>query len=272
VDAGQILQQVKFELQSVTWDDSPGNSVFGGTDSVKITGGVDDRLLNEIRYPAAFVVDQGSDTDPEEPCIRNRRVLVGIMLCQFGDRFGEATMIGSNRSATDGTSVSRGIMEVAERVHKAIGRLEKVDGINRLGFLESDVQPVFVRDMRVVLQKDFVMNIVHEEVTSFPPVCLLSAVGAAGSVTLTWQETGPRYDSFNIHIRRVAGSSSGFPPTSGTFVADVALGTLTYVDAPGAGTFTYGVWGGYDADGDGTRDHFSERDGVDDGRFVTVTA
>lgn len=71
---------------------------------------------------------------------------------------------------------------------------------------------------------------------------------AAPSVTLSWTNPPARYDAVGRVIVRKAGST---PPTKadgtdGTVLSTTALGATTYVDAPGSGTWSYGVFNGLD--------------------------
>lgn len=94
-----------------------------------------------------------------------------------------------------------------------------------------------------------------------------------GDATLAWRVPPDRFDRFRVRLRRAAGATAPATSTDGTNVAiaDLATGVT---DSPGAGEFSYALFGQYDEtqgkDRGGTP-ATAERDSVSVTRTVTVT-
>jgi len=105
-------------------------------------------------------------------------------------------------------------------------------------------------------------------IRSYPaPTRLTGAVPGGGVVNLTWSLPATRYDTYALVLRRAAGSTAPTSATSGTGVTVGALVT-SVSDSPGAGTFSYALFMGYDEINSPT----SSADRYSTGNNVTVVA
>ena len=125
MNAGQLAQQLKHELATITW---PGGSVVFGPRSVFVYAGA---VPSDEEMPPAFpfaAVSIGSSTsDDAQPDLITQTFSVGICVEVAGDPLGEFAVIGSSR-ANLGKSAGAGVTEVTERVRAAINRLTIFDG------------------------------------------------------------------------------------------------------------------------------------------------
>ena len=125
MNAGQLAQQLKHELATITW---PGGSVVLGPRSVFVYAGA---VPSDEEMPPAFpfaAVSIGSSTsDDAQPDLITQTFSVGICVEVAGDPLGEFAVIGSSR-ANLGKSAGAGVTEVSERARAAINRLTIFDG------------------------------------------------------------------------------------------------------------------------------------------------
>lgn len=267
----QIARQIKHLIQAATWGEGLDQRVLAST-SIRITDGVDEALVNEMAFPFCAIVVPPGDGDAEEPVIRTTRIQVSLLMLNAGDRWGEAALIGSTRNTDSGSTANKGLAEIMDRLEGALADLDQQDGIQSVAFASGGSGPVGKAQSRIVSQADLFVTAVHEQVRSYPPVQRLRGTAAGGTATLTWIDPPNRFDRKDIYVERVTGSVTSFTRGSGTVISSsVAIGTQTLANTPAAGTYTYGVWGGFDEQGSGTRDRFSSRGSDDKGRFVTVT-
>jgi len=122
----QMAQQLKHELQTVTWGDS-GNLVFG-TRSVFVYAGAPP---SEEEHPPAFpfcLVTIGTGTpDEDHPELIQQTFSVVVAVEVAGDPLGEQAVIGGARGNAR-LSSGAGVAQVAERVRFAIQNLTTYDG------------------------------------------------------------------------------------------------------------------------------------------------
>jgi hypothetical protein len=90
----------------------------------------------------------------------------------------------------------------------------------------------------------------------YPGSEVLTASESGGTVTLTWENPGDRFDFVKMILVRKSGSSAPTSVTDGTEIYDGAL--ETFADTPGAGTWSYSIFAAYDFDDDGTADSYSD--------------
>lgn len=269
MDSLQIVRQVKYQLEQQAYAEGDARNVFA-SGSVRVVAEVPEEIMAETRGPFGFVVYTAGNNDPEHDEIKEASVTVTVVVCHFGDMFGEDAVIGGLASPTSGNSASKGVLEVGRHVRSALRNLDTADGIQTLSLISSDAQVALIDGNRSAARQDHTLTVYHEDVDSYPSVERFAGSAAGGTATLTWTDPGTRYDSNDIEIRRVSGSVASFVRTSGTLVGNIALGTQTTTDSPASATYTYGAWGTFDENGDGTEERYSSRDGTDEGRFVTL--
>lgn len=260
----QALRQVQSLVRAAAWSESPTEAVFA-EDSVIVSAAFDAAALGEVRYPLCVIAPGDAEREwPENPLFEKARAVVTLVVRQEGDRLGQYALTGGHRAASSGSSGNRGLLEVEERLLDAIDSLGPSDGESYAVAAASDAAPESWQDGGHVLRRSYTLDLWLNGKRTFPSCWAPTGPAAGGTVTLAWYDPPSRYDLLNIHVRRISGSLAP-TLTTGTSIGPVTLGTQTLANAPGSGTWTYGIWGAYDETGGGTAEKYSDA-------VVSVTA
>ena len=138
-----MAQQIKHELQQVTWPVTGGEVVFGSqANSVAVVaGGPSSQEQIPSTWPWAMVAIDGGNVDEDEPNLIEQTFRVIVAAKVWGDPTGENSVIGGARPDAT-TSQGRGAAELIERASVAVGNLNGVDGCKLLLSSSSVVGPV----------------------------------------------------------------------------------------------------------------------------------
>lgn len=269
----QIARQIKFLLEQQVWTGVGGTSVFGtGVPDSSAVISADHpilRFLGVLRSPYVVIKPSGIDHDDEHPeFLSSIQFSLTVVSVVPNDRTGQGAITGANRTSLV-TSVNRGVDEVMEEVFNAVGQADPQLGLNLratavvetdTGVSEDDLSVAW-REMRVVA--------VGTTAPFYHPARRLAATNlGGGQASLSWTLPPARYDRRRVRLRRVAGAT---PPATIDDGAEVVLGTnlpITFTDTPGAGVFSYSIFGVYDERGVGADEFYSARASV----TVTVGA
>lgn len=257
MNATQLLKQVQYLLRSAVWLDSPGSLVFNPK-SVILSTGFDGAAVGELNAPFVVVAPGGFTQDEENPRFGEQEVEAHLFVSHESDIFGEAALVGHARTATTGSSPNRGLHEIEERVLATLSALGPADGMELTFSGSSAAATVSVQGTTQIIRRAYTFAAFIDSARSYPPAYnVAGAVPGGGAVNLTWSDPPSRFDRKGVHIRRAAGATA---PTlsTGSLVANVAAGVETYADAPGAGQFTYAIWGTYDETGAGNVERYSD--------------
>jgi len=248
----QVARQLKSLLEAAVWPDTPSERVFA---RVLVTANVTKAAAGELRWPFCTIRPLDAQADEEEPdlLLQNYEVLFGAQVA--GDTFGERSILGGPRSAGQGSSRGRGVLELEEEVLEAVADLNETNGIRIRSRLRSAVEAVEDEDLGYVAFRTHRLEAWTSSRRSYRAPTRLVGVLGVGSVTLAWVLPPARYDRSAMVVRRAAGGTPPADPTSGTGVTVGALDTGV-VDAAGSGTFSYAIFMGYDELGAGA-DRFS---------------
>lgn len=253
----QTLRQMQYLLRSQTWD---GSTKVFHSDSVMILPDLPEDSISSRQTPFALISDLGGDRDAEAPGVLLERIGVTVAAFVPAHEFGEATIIGANRASAV-SSVGRGLLEVEEMVHDAVGKAVAANGIRyqvreRSG---EGVRPVS-GDALVVWRTTVFEGYVSQDRT-YAPATRFAATGGAGSVSLSWTAPATRFDKRRAILRRSAGAT---PPASATAGTGVTLGgspdgvsAVSATDTIAAGTYSYSLFYAYDEFGTSTDERYS---------------
>ena len=259
----QVLKQLKNTLENATWADGLTEPVFG---SVLVAAAVPEKGFGQLRWPIAQLIPDAAEADEEEPELLIQGIVLRIIQRVENDGWGETVILGGARSSGQGSSFGRGVMELEEEALRSIGALSRLGGIQirerwRLAVAVSEIERLGTVALREIGLKAWTTSI-----RSYPaPSRLTGAVPGGGVVNLTWSLPATRYDTYALTLRRAAGSTAPATAASGTGVA-VGAAASSVSDTPGAGTFSYALFMGYDEINSPT----SSSDRFSSGNNVTV--
>jgi len=238
----QQARQIKYLLNQQTWP--AGDPVFSG---VLVSAGPKEvGTKRGFRVPGC-VINVGSNTaDPEHPELITQRWTGWIINSNRGDTLGESSLIGSNRAAAT-SSLGRGLLEIEERFVEAVGVELAEAGIEVYLRSSGAAQATEDPDLGYVVFRGYDLETQAGRVrTYFPPTRLAATPIGGGSVTLTWTNPPDRFDLYNVVLRRAVGATPPASETAGTGVTLSGPLAVTVTDSPGAGTYSYALFGGYD--------------------------
>ena len=125
MNAWQMVQQIKHELQLVTWQKGSQGLVFGT--AVYAYAGAPSADDRPPGFPFALAAIGAGTPDADDPDLIEQQFSVATAVETAGDPLGEFAVIGSSR-ADMGKSAGAGSAEVAERVRSALQALTTYDG------------------------------------------------------------------------------------------------------------------------------------------------
>lgn len=255
----QLLHEIRAILRAAKWDDGT-TPVFRESSVIVTTGPVQDVAFLQ-GAPLAFVVPGDTQADPQhrdEPGLVEQRIAVSIAVVFPGDRLGEKPLLGGNLVGGTNSSKNRGLLEIEERVLREIALLSTSSGVRIVFSSAGAGQPTQMADSYVVQRELYFTAWLGIE-RRFPGVVALSASVGGGNVTLTWRLPTSRFDLLKIVVRRAAGSTAPAAVTDGTGVTLASDLATSVVNAPGSGTWSYSVFAGYDENGVGTPNVYSNK-------------
>lgn len=242
----QALRQVRKRLRDRTWP-SGGSKVFN--ESAVVTAGPTEEGFPVLPMPFALIRPGSGQADPdhrEEPGLWVADFSVILAVAVAGDAVGEHALLGAAREA-ETKSAGMGLLEVEEQLYGAIRELSANDGLSIESVAESVVQATRALDLGYVAFREYGFRMRVSTSKEFPPPENLVATDAGGGfAALSWVLHPPRFDRYRVRMRRAAGSTP--PANIGAGVEVTLLDDLStgHTDNPGAGTFSYSVFGTYD--------------------------
>lgn len=245
----QALEQCRWLVGTTFWSEGSALSVLpAGTalipskSSQIAAAQFDLAMLAKIRFPAAIITDGGFANDPDYGELGNYSVNVQILAEHWGDEWGEATLLGAQRTTTSGTSAHRGVLEIVPALRNALTRRGRESGLAMMCAAERESPDVLgtTTSGATLLGQTITLTapICDETIGEYPSPKVLTGVLAGGTVTLTWTAPGARWDNASRFVEVIR--KSGSAPTSitdGTSLSTEA--TSPYANAPGSGTWYY---------------------------------
>ena len=259
-------------LEKLTWPDGPAEPVFGVGNALSTLAPADNQWENLI-LPCVFLVPGGGQQDPGTD--GNMNIMGTDMIARVinsipGDEVGQAAILGSNRKAAgvagQGSSDGRGLLEIQSPFLNTFKQLNNEFGIRTFIKANSRVQGGFDPDLGYVVYRDYLFGAKFTVLEFYHDVRIFNATNpSSGQVDLTWENAPARFDLRENIVRRTSGSTPPTGPTDGT---DVPLAGLldSSVSDTGLtpGTFSYGIFVGYDETISATNERFS------DGKTLTI--
>ena len=256
MNAWQVCRQLRYLLRAATWPDGVADRVF--SDRVHATALLPDGKLAQLGFPLALVAPGAAVTDEQDARLELAQLAVTVVARATGDHVGEAALLGSSRGNGQGSSLGRGLLEVEEAALAVVRALNSGGGVNLRVTSRSATRARDVDGVGYVAQRDLALEgVLTVDRTYAGPTRFLATAPGAGLADLSWTLPADRYDRREVVLRRAAGATAPASPTAGTGVALSGLLATSKTDAPGAGTWSYALFGGYDELGAGASDRYS---------------
>lgn len=266
----QVLKELQNKLRLREWENDASNEIVFA--SVIITPGIPPEALIDISQPAALLNVGAGRYDPENqelPDLIEQDFDITWTQVVPNDATGEAALVGGHRTAGQGSSKGRGLLEIHEEGTAAIGKILSDVGLKHQNIFKSGVAAEYFEKFGYVVWRRVSFSALVSRDRFYHPVTKFTAVDAAGAgdADLAWTNPPDRYDYIRNIVRRAAG---GTPPATATDGTGVTLGSdkaTSVTDSPSAGPFAYSVFAAYNETGGTTNERFSASDTA----TVTVT-
>lgn len=241
----QLAQQLKHELQQVTW---PGGDVVFGDGAVFVYAGAapsDEELPSAL--PVALVTIDAGEVDADNPELVEQAFTIATVVEVAGDPLGEHAVIGGTRPDA-GSSAGAGVAEVAERVRAAVQRLTGADGVTLHVTAGGTGAPATVGRGRHLAFDELRLS---AWCTSQPHYAAPQELRHAGGV---WSWAGTACTRRFDFARFVLGYVTGSTPATSVDDLDgiVYQGPTAMVTLPATGGRVYHAFAIYDARGNGS--------------------
>jgi len=126
MNARQMAQQIKHELELATWPEGTADLIFG-TRNVLISAGVPTEDQLPGTFPFALVSIDAGTADVDDPNLLEQSYTILTVQDVANDPMGEGALIGGPQSAL-GKSANRGVLELSDQVRRVVGNLTGADG------------------------------------------------------------------------------------------------------------------------------------------------
>lgn len=238
----QVCRQLAYLLRSAAWP-SGGERVFG---DVVVTQAPVEALLGKLRPPAALIRVGGAVSDDDVPSLLTEELEVALVASSVGDEKGQAALLGAARSSGQTSSKGRGLLELEEELFRAAAILGGASGV-RLNLTAKTGGQALLDGTTLAASRGYAFRARTSAYRSYPaPTLLVATPTGSGNVSLTWSVPPARYDRLNVVLRRAAGSTAPTSVSDGTGVTLASALATSVTDSPGAGTFSYALFAGYD--------------------------
>lgn len=191
-------------------------------------------------YALVHPVAERSHARQPYAIVEEARVAVAIFASVANDQAGSSSTYGGSRTRGIGATPGRGVKEIVTAVRAALATAGL--GVRARPASESPVDALDAPGSlaRVVLE---VSAFRLPSALVYPNHARMKVTSpGAGQATVTWLPGPARFDGYGIYLGRAAGAVA---PAAGAGTALVAVAGAdpgTYVDAPGAGQWSYGLY------------------------------
>lgn len=254
----QAALRIKNVLRSIRWGGT-GDPVFG-RDSVYVTQGPIRSYIDQLKLgdsAAAFIKIGPARAHDELPALWMQDISVFLMVAVPGDQIGERTLLGANRTGITAGG-GRGLLEVEPEMLAAIEQLDKSGQFSISWRIASRAEPLYDEDSGYHISREHSFRAELSRAYQHMAPLKVSAVNAAGTVTIAWTAPDIVTNFVAYVVRRVSGTIPAGFVTDGT---DVPWTTgVNTTDSPGSGVFTYSVFAAYDDEGGSVEQDHSDYD------------
>jgi len=223
MNADQMAQQIKHELQLVTWGAGTDAVVFG-VRGVHVFAGTPTEEQIPAGFPWALVSVDDATADEEDSDLWEQPFTIMSAAEVAGDPLGEHGLIGGS-VADLGKSVGRGVLELAPRIQAAVGKLTGADGCKIIVSAARMGSPTPLGAGRhIVLMEHTVTAYCVAQLHYAAPQNVKNTAG-----TLAWEgaHCSDRFDFLQYRVVRKTGTTPSTDPSDGTVVYTGTAATTT---------------------------------------------
>lgn len=240
----QVARQLRSLLLAATWPDGVAARVFG---SVLVTQAPNARVMGSLRFPAALIRVGGGASDDQDPRLTSEAIEVTLFVSVPGDALGEIPLLGGPRAGGVGASGGRGLLEVEEILLGVVAKIGGDSGVRLRVASKGRGQVQGDGVQSYIMARGYVLEAWTTSARSYPrPENLVATPAGGGVVNLSWSLPPSRFDRLQVVLRRAAGATAPTSATDGTGVTLASALATSVSDSPGAGTFSYALFAGYD--------------------------
>jgi len=168
---------------------------------------------------------------------------VTVVLEVEGDEKGEFVLIGGALPAGVIGSMGRGILELGEEVRETLKLLDPRFGVSLQLITDGQLQSAPIEETRWLAERTYTFK---GRGTSEAFYYGSRRFKHAGAGVFTWELPPSQFGFVGMILRRAVGSVAPATISDGTGVVIAnPLTDVTVTDTPGAGTFSYSLFGGY---------------------------
>lgn len=217
---------------------------------------LDEDALGAVGFPAAMVWPGSATADENEPDIRQTEIIVDVLHRGAGDRLGEAALMGHGRASVT-TSKAAGLLDIEAEVDSALRLLGPQQGL-RMQLRATSAPSIVKLGGSHFLHRARVYSAWLTGSVGILPPTAFTATQNVSDVDLAWTAPAVTTGLVEYVVRRVSGTVPTPHPDLGTSVYSGSTVAAVTDTAPGAGTYTYSVFAGYDSLGGASGFDFSD--------------
>lgn len=252
MNAWQLAQQIKHELERITWPNGSQSVVFG-ENGVFVHAGPLTSDQHPNAFPFALVTIDAGAPDPDDPDLIEQQLTIVTAVRARGNSMGEHAIIGGPRPDI-GQSAGAGSSEVSPRVRAAVQKLTRYDGAAMIVSGTGVAATGSMQDQNHIAYETFTVTAqcTSDEHYTAPQGLTRNAD------TWEWNPTSAigRFDFMQFQLGYVTGDTPATSPLDSGWVnvntSSYGMGLAPYV--PGR---VYQVFAVYDPRGTGSAAYYS---------------
>lgn len=239
----QVTRQLEYLIRSRYWEgDNTNEKVIRPVP----TAGLTREALKDVKLPFVLITPLGGPADGEDPDLWDETIRFVIVAGVEGDDHGKMSLLGGVRSAGQGSSKGRGLLELQEEVMAAVRLLSTGTGLVVQGRNLQAGEAAQDEEYGYITSRQLLYSVKCTAFRYYHPCDLFAAEDATGgNCDLTWALPPDRFDRRKMMLRRAAGSTAPATIADGTEVVLASDLAVSHTDNPGAGTFSYSLFAGY---------------------------
>ena len=259
----QVARQIAFNLETLIWPTGTSEDLVFG--EVIVTNLPAEDALRQLagRGPFAIVQIAPANADSEKASLFKQRFNVLIVTDVFNDELGQGPITGANKQSKT-QSEGRGIGDIEGPMLRELELMKRQNGINVSARSISMADVQYILNISAVGSRLYEVEALCTNTEFYEDAIRISGSVSSPNVTISWVNPGLRFDQTRMMLRVLPGSSSSFPPTSGTEVTLAGDFSTSATDTPAVGFHTYGIFVIYNLF------NAAEQTVTPTGKFVTI--